>query len=400
MGKEERFALPESLLPLRGQINDADSHENIPVNLWVEVYGPVMTDMVEAISQSGLPNAAQNSKDDSEITTHNVNTLKFEKAPGAFDFKRRIEVMDFIGLDCQVMYPGGLGLYALGLYNRPNDLDYLRTIRHDRKGYAKRMVDTYNEWCSTIYRDSTRLRPIAMLAEDTPDDLHAAAKRYIDRGIGGLWIPTDHPPGNVSPASPALDRFWALLADSNTPVLAHIGSEINSGPLHTLEWRNAPAFEGWMVGREFSLDPWTMCTMHLGTQVFLMTMILGGVFERHPRLRFGSAEFNGHWVGPLAENMDTFYSKARMGQNVGRVLKQKPSDYLRRNVRIALFDFEPVGAYIDRYGLEDVYCYASDYPHIEGGLDPIGNSERALAGQSDAIRRKFYVDNCKWLLPV
>ena len=358
-----------------------------------------MTDFVEAIAQSGLPQTVLKEHDDTEINTHNINTLKFEQAPGAFDFERRREVMDFVGLESQIMYPGGLGIYAMGLFNRPDDTDYLRTITHDRKGYARRLIRAYNDWCSSIYRDSSRLRPVAMLAEDTVDELMESAKEFIDKGIGGLWIPTDHPRGNVSPADPAMDPFWALMADSDTPILAHVGGEINSGPLKSLVWRDAPAFDGWMAGREFSLDPWTLSNMHLGTQVFLMTMVLGGVFEKHPRLRFGSAEFNGHWVGPLAYNMDAFYSKARLGQTIGRVLKEKPSDYVRRNVRVALFDFEPVGDYIDRFGLEDVYCYASDYPHIEGGLDPFGNFAKSMATQTDAIRQKFFVENCKYLLP-
>jgi hypothetical protein len=97
--------------------------------------------------------------------------------------------------------------------------------------------------------------------------------------------------------------------------------------------------------------------------------------------------------------MDCFYSKARLGQSIGRILKQKPSDYMRQNVRVACFDFEPVGAYIDRFGLAEVYCYASDYPHIEGGTDPIGNTERSLAGHSDEVRTMFYAENAKLLLP-
>jgi predicted TIM-barrel fold metal-dependent hydrolase len=399
MSHEPMLELPPSIAALRGRICDVDSHENVPLNLWCEEFGSVMSDFVEAINQSGLPNAAQKTIDDSEINTYNVNHLKFEKAPGAFDFKRRLEVMDFVGLDNQLMYPGGLGIYAMGLYNRADDKTYLRTITGDRKNYARQLIRAYNDWCTRIYRGSNRLRAVAMLAEDTVDNLIAAAKEFIAKGVGGLWIPTDRPPGDLSPAAPELDPFWALLAESNTPILAHIGAEVNAGPLKTLVWRDAPAFEGWMVGREFSLDPWTMTNMHLGTQVYLMTMVLGGVFERHPKLRFGSAEFCGHWIGPLAENMDRFFSKGRMAQAVGKVLKEKPSEYVRRNVRVACFDFEPVGAYIDRYGLEEVYCYASDYPHVEGGTDPIGNFEKSLTSQSDAVREKFYVENSKLLMP-
>jgi len=395
---EREFALPEPVKKYRGRIIDADSHENIPVNLWVDMFGSIMKPFVQAMRESGLPQAFDKEKDDNEITTHNVKNLKFHDAPGSFDFERRLEVMDFVGLDSQIMYPGGLGLYILGLYLRHDDPTYLKSITTDRKAYAKKVIDAYNDWCARAYNSKSRLRAVAILAEDTPDDLYATAKKFVDKGIAGLWFPVDRPPGGVSPASPQLDKLWDMLAQSGTPVLTHIGADINGGPFKTTEWRNAPAFEGWMAGSEFSLDPWTMANLHKGTELFVSTMILGGVIERHPKLRVGTAEYCGHWVGPLSEVMDTFFSKSRMGHNVGYVLKGKPSEYLRTNVRCATFDFEPVGKYIERFGLEDVYCYASDYPHIEGGKDPFGISAAGLEGQPERVWKKFYTENARFLL--
>lgn len=77
----------------------------------------------------------------------------------------------------------------------------------------------------------------------------------------------------------------------------------------------------------------------------------------------------------------------------------KPSDYVRRNVRISCFDFEPVGQYIDHYGLDDVYCYASDFPHHEGGKNPLGRFLESLKGHSEETHRKFFVENAKHVLP-
>lgn len=399
MTHEISLALPSEIATLRGKLCDVDSHENVPVNLWCEHFGPVMNELVNAISQSDLPIAAKKYVDDAEINSYNVNHLKYEKAPGSFDLKRRVEVMDFMGIQRQLMYPGNIGIYAIGLLSRQNDESYLGTITGDRPSYARKVINTYNDWCVQVFKDFDRLRPVGILAEDSVEALIKTSKRLIKNGIAGLWIPTDRPPANLSPASPKLDPFWSLLAESSTPVLAHIGPEVNAGPLKTQVWRDAPAFEGWKIGREFSLDPWTMANMHLGTQIFLMTMVLGGVFERHPTLRFGSAEYCGHWVGPLAENMDRFFSTTRLAQSKGRVLTEKPSEYMRRNVRVACFDFERVGTYIERYGLEDIYCYASDYPHIEGGTDAINNFNNSLASQSTAVHTKFFVENGRLLMP-
>ena len=105
-------------------------------------------------------------------------------------------------------------------------------------------------------------------------------------------------------------------------------------------------------------------------------------------------------MGPLAENLDRWNMHKPFASTTGQSpLKMLPSEYIQRNVRVACFDFEPVGEYIDRYGLEDVYCYASDFPHFEGGRNPIGRFVKALEGKSDAVLEKFFVTNGSDLLP-
>ena len=46
-------------------------------------------------------------------------------------------------------------------------------------------------------------------------------------------------------------------------------------------------------------------------------------------------------------------------------LPLKPSEYIKRNVRTSGFPWEPIDEYIRNDGLEDCYCYASDFPHVE-----------------------------------
>jgi hypothetical protein len=76
-----------------------------------------------------------------------------------------------------------------------------------------------------------------------------------------------------------------------------------------------------------------------------------------------------------------------------------PSSYIKRNVRVSCFDFEPVNTYIQRYGIEDVYCFASDYPHLEGGKDPVGSFYGSLAPLGEPVLEKFFLRNAEWILP-
>lgn len=110
-------------------------------------------------------------------------------------------------------------------------------------------------------------------------------------------------------------------------------------------------------------------------------------------------EFGASWLGPLAEKMDRYNAHTPFPADIADLkLKMKPSDYVRCHVRVAPFDCEQVGMYIDRYSFEDVFCSASDMPHYEGGKRPIENSNESLKGQSDAVLRKFFVDNHRRVL--
>ena len=60
--------------------------------------------------------------------------------------------------------------------------------------------------------------------------------------------------------------------------------------------------------------------------------------------------------------------------------------------------FEPVGEYIDRHDLEDVYAFAPDLPHFEGGKHPYEDLTASLKGQPDRVLRKFFVENAKAVL--
>ena len=109
------------------------------------------------------------------------------------------------------------------------------------------------------------------------------------------------------------------------------------------------------------------------------------------------------WVGPLAENLDLWFANQRkfsLGNMEGNLrLSMKPSDYIRRNTRYSLFDIEPVDTYIRRYEMPELYCYASDYPHPEGGRKPMIDVSERVAPFGQEVLQKVFVDNAAWLMP-
>jgi predicted TIM-barrel fold metal-dependent hydrolase len=125
-------------------------------------------------------------------------------------------------------------------------------------------------------------------------------------------------------------------------------------------------------------------------------MIMGSVFDRFPRLRFGIIELGASWIGPAVERMDLW---AEFMGKVGRKYDLKPSEYIARNVRATPFWNENLPKMIERYGLEDMYIFSTDYPHLEGSRDPLGKFSKWLGELPADYAQDFFIDNAKLLFP-
>ena len=400
MATAEAYALPSAVQRYGGNIMDVDSHEMMPAQVWVDEMGDLMKDLADVMMKmeaSNNPNSLNlvGYKDETPIDAETIWRIKGASAPGATDVERRLQMMNLTGIKRQLMFPG-VGLLGLIISSQKN----LLGLKRDHVAYGQEIIKAANDWAVRVAQRSDRIRPVVTLVEETPAKLVEAARKLIGQGIRAVWLPNAIPPGGVSPAHPDLDPLWALLAENNIALCLHVGLDTKVGG--TDIWKDAPAFKGFHTGAEFELDPWTMSSIYLAAQNVVLTMTLGGVFERHPTLRMGVIEAGAFWIGPLSEQLDMFYREDPGGvkkHGKGFRLAEPPSFYIKRNIRVSGFDFEPVGTYIQRYGMEDVFCFASDYPHLEGGKDPAGSFHRSLAPLGEKVMEKFFIRNGQWILP-
>ncbi len=398
---EPQVGYPAALAGYAGRINDVDAHEWIPPELWVELFGELTRPFAELDLHhlKGMKNNYFRDVDSDKVDEISVRSAWFSKgpyAPGAYEMTKRLELMDFCGVDKQLIFPGNLAINALFLLGNADNPKFFPQITGDRRQFAYNMLEAQNDWVIREQARSSRLRPVAVLLGTTPQDLYNEAKRLVDAGVRTVWFPGSILPGGKSPAHNDLDPMWDLLANSNTVCTLHVGNE--AGFFKTLGWKDAAAFEGWLIGEEISLDPWTLSTMPMASQNFTGTMVTGGVFHRHPKLRLGAIETGGHWIGPLAQGLDMWAANTQTKKWAER-LPLKPSEYIRRNVRVAAFPWEPIDTYIEHHGLTECYCYASDFPHVEGGTDPMGFWAKRLERMGPDIMEKFFISNGEWLLP-
>ena len=80
------------------------------------------------------------------------------------------------------------------------------------------------------------------------------------------------------------------------------------------------------------------------------------------------------------------------GEERLRKLALRPSEYVRRQIRVTPYPTEPVGWIIEQAGPE-VCLFSSDWPHVEGGRNPIRRFENSLGDASEDVRQRFYCDN-------
>jgi predicted TIM-barrel fold metal-dependent hydrolase len=73
-------------------------------------------------------------------------------------------------------------------------------------------------------------------------------------------------------------------------------------------------------------------------------------------------------------------------------LSNAASEYVHGHLWFTPFPTEPVGWMIEQAG-DDLFLFSSDYPHPEGGRDPLGRFESSIAHLHEAAKDRFYARN-------
>jgi predicted TIM-barrel fold metal-dependent hydrolase len=359
----------------RGRRLDCDSHLYITPAQFTDAMGENFAQRYQRLEEATFgPRNVEAMSEGIVVDSDNVWQVKGWDTRGAYDADVRLKTLDIMGVDRQVIFPEGL-FASLATSRMPGAAD---AARH----YNDYVID----WAKPA---GGRLRPAGILPTSNIDDAIAEARRTIDRGAYSLYLTCGNPPGGVAPSDPVWDPLWAMLAEADVPALLHVGGDAG---FIDKAWGRIPG-----LGTVLEANPFSMATCHIGPQVYLTSMILGGVFERHPTLRFGAIEMTAQWVGPMAEmldeRVDIYVNK------LAKVLSLKPSEYLSRQVRVTPYFWEPVDRYIDRFGLEDIYVFSTDFPHPEGGTDPLTEFRERLAPLGPEVLEKFVCTNADVICP-
>ena len=237
------------------------------------------------------------------------------------------------------------------------------------------------EFCAT----DPRLLPTCYVPLVDFDRAAAMAGEAIDAGAAALLVASSCPPGH-SPSHVALDPVWAQAQEAGIPIVFHIGG---TGELIDSNYfRNGlplpPDFQG---GEENFRSVDYMAIPHPPAQT-IATMIFDGVLQRFPSLRLGVIEQGAAWLPSWMRQMESAVEAFARNEERLRALDLRPSEFVRRQVRVTPYPAEDVGWIIRESGPE-VCLFSSDYPHVEGGRRPIERFETSLTRPRRCGRRSM-----------
>ena len=331
---------------------DADGHILEPANLWHDY-----------LEQKYLDRALQIKRDDegfeyleingqpSKITVKGIlgmmgamgqdvrpsaDRLYMDHMPfGGSDAAQRVDLLDQENLEKALLYP------TLGL---------LWECECDDAEISNAYTRAYNRWIVDFCRPSEgRLVPIAQLSML---DIPAAVKeleRAVKSGARGAFVaPFTH--NHIPHGHPDHDALWQKAEELGVPIAIHPTFDLPSNTSPRFDMASFGAAAGWYGN----------VMVRQGLQQALASLFAFGVFEKFPNLQLGILEVGSGWVGSMLDRMDAVFETS-----AGRAvpLKDKPSEYFKRQCFVSGDPDEHAAAYTMDYVGSDRFMWASDYPH-------------------------------------
>ncbi len=296
-------------------------------------------------------------------------------ALGAFRKEDRPKTLDYLGFTSQLVFTtDSLDNYGLET-GETNALACEAARAHNRM-----MVD----FCNV----DKRLLPTGYVPLVDFDEAPRIAIEALEMGCKGLIIPSRCPPGH-SPSHVAFEPLWSVAEQAGIPILFHVGGEHkmnadyhNSGGPQVLDFH----------GGAENFTSTSFMTIPLSVWQTMSVLIIDGVLDRHQNLKFAAIELGASWVPSWMRFMDAGVAAFTKGEERLKNLSAKPSEIIRRQFRVTPYPHEDTGWIIENTGPE-VCLFSSDFPHVEGGRNPLKRFGESLEGISSENQQRFYRDN-------
>lgn len=358
----ERVATPGA--PNKYFMVSADCHVNEPPNLWVERIDEQYRHRLPRIEvdADGTKWSVVEGYKPQKIRDLKLQGEDAERQKsGSRDPEERLRDHARDGIDAEVIFPNrGLQMWAT-----PDPL------------FSQAMCRVYNDWAWEVFGPYyDRLSPLACLATGDIESAVTEIYRVAKMGFRGLSLPCKPTWGPGHPDDPnynlpMFDPLWAAIQDVDLPFVFHVST--GKDP------RGAKGNGGAVINYVIhSLAP---------TAEPIVNLCASGVLDRFPNLKFGSIEAGIGWVPWMLRAMDEAYHQHHFW--AFPKLSMLPSEFYKKHC-VASFQEDPPGLdLMGKYGLEDNFMWANDYPHHEGSWPHSAEAiERTMGHLTDAQRAK------------
>ncbi len=303
-------------------------------------------------------------------------------SPLNWDSDKRLEALEHEGIVAEVLFPNTTPpFFPNGLLAAPGP--------RSREEYERRWAGlrAHNRWMKDFCDAAPGRRfGVAQLFVDDVDDAVAEIRWAKEAGLRQVLLPSDHHLKLHNLYDARLDPIWSVCEELDMPIGRHgsvVGSDEDPGSIDA-----AHAVGVYEV-------------LYFGQRT-LPQLVLAGVFERHPNLKFVFTELGtGTWIADVVGALDGFVMGSKIPGSVlamfaGRAtakLSMLPSEYCRRNVYLGVTSTPSSMARRHEIGL-DRMMWGADFPHHEGTVPYTMQTLRGTVSNVPADElRVFFAEN-------
>jgi predicted TIM-barrel fold metal-dependent hydrolase len=305
----------------------------------------------------------------------NILLRKNYEALGAFRPEDRPRALDRLGFTSQLIFT----TWCLGNF----DLDESGDVE-----LCYGLAQAHNRMMTSFCSVDRRLLATGYIPLVDFERTIACANEAIGLGCKALLIPSRCPPAH-SPSHIGFEPLWALAQQAGLPIVFHVGGEEKLAPDYF--HNGLPRVKDFHGGEENFTSLSFMPIPH-SVQLTLAALIIDGVLDRYPKLKFGAIELGASWVPSWMRFMDSAAGAFIKNEPRLQRLSMRPSEFVQRQVRVTPYPHEDVGWIIANSG-QEVCMFSSDYPHVEGGRNPLKRFNDSLTQTSPEAVTRFYCDN-------
>ena len=368
-------------------IHDADSHV-METPDWLVSYAdpdvrsrlkPLYVSTVKPGEEQFIDDLRRRRLDPADLPEAETKLLirKNWSAMGSFIKEDRPRALDLLGFSSQLVFNTFLSKHFVELEHE-KDPEFVYGVA---RAHNRAMID----FCSV----DPRLLPAGFVPLRDFQRARSAAAEAIEMGCKAILVSSACPPGH-SPSHVGLFPVWQIVQEARLPIVFHVGGGGRLLDPNYFENGLPPVLDFHGGAENFrSVDFMAIPFPPMQT---LATMIFDRVFDFFPKLRVGVIEQGGVWLPSWMRQLDTALEAFAKSEERLRKLQLRPSEYVKRQIRVTPYPTEPVGWIIEQVG-EEICLFSTDYPHVEGGRNPIKRFEDSMIGQGERARQRFYCDN-------